>query len=150
MNVEQRQKMLSAMRAQHHRNCPVCGEQSIDGLHIVFDACSDGSVAAEIVLGRNKEGYDGHIHGGIIASLLDGAMTNCLFSHGVQAVTAELGVRMLHPVEAGKTITVHGQLERHMKSLYILNAAVEQDGRIAAKGNAKFIRKTTTKEPLSS
>ncbi len=76
MNVERRQKILSAMRAQYHRNCPVCGGPDSDGLKIVFDACSDGTVEASIILGTDTEGYDGHIHGGIIASLLDGAMTN--------------------------------------------------------------------------
>ena len=107
-------------------------------------------MAAEIVLGTDTEGYDSHIHGGIIASLLDGAMTNCLFSHGIQAVTAELGVRMIHPVEAGKTITVRGQLERHMKSLYILNGSLPQDWSIVAKVNAKLLETSPTKASLSS
>jgi acyl-coenzyme A thioesterase PaaI-like protein len=33
------------------------------------------------------------LHGGVISSILDGTMTNCLFAHGTVAVTAELRVR---------------------------------------------------------
>ena len=45
---------------------------------------------------------------GSLLRCLDGAMTNCLFSHGIPAVTGELVVRMHHPVQAGTSDGVRG------------------------------------------
>jgi acyl-coenzyme A thioesterase PaaI-like protein len=86
------------------------------------------------------EGYVGHLHGGLIAALLDGAMTNCLFSHGIRAVTGELVVRMIHPLRPDTTTMVRGWLERRLSPLYLLQAELRQDGHIAAKGRAKFMQ----------
>lgn len=43
--------------------------------------------------------YEGQLHGRVISSLLDAAMTHCLFHHGIEAVTGELYVRFVffHP-----------------------------------------------------
>ena len=141
MTIEERQNALSVMREQHHRTCPVCGDLNPTGLRAVFEVCPDGVVEAQVVCGEDKEGYAGHLHGGIIASLLDGAMTNCLFSHGIRAVTGELVVRMLHPLQVGTSMVVRGWLERCLPPLYLLKAELRQEGRLAAKGKAKFMRK---------
>jgi acyl-coenzyme A thioesterase PaaI-like protein len=41
--------------------------------------------------------YTGLLHGGMTSTLLDAAMTHCLFMQGVQALTAELTVDSFHP-----------------------------------------------------
>ena len=51
----------------------------------------DGSVRGVFFASAPLEGYTGLLHGGIAAAFLDGAMTNCLFAHGIEALTAELG-----------------------------------------------------------
>lgn len=141
MTIDERQSVLSAMREQHHRTCPICGALNPNGLRAVFEVRPDGTVQAEVVCGEDKEGYAGHLHGGIIASLLDGAMTNCLFSHGIRAVTGELVVRMIHPLQAGTAMVVRGWLERRLSPLYLMKAELRQGGRVSARGGAKFMRK---------
>ena len=141
MTIEERQNTLLAMRELHHRTCPICGDLNPNGLRAAFQVRPDDTVQAEVVCGEDKEGYAGHLHGGIIASLLDGAMTNCLFSHGIRAVTGELVVQMLQPLQAGTAMVVRGWLERRLSPFYLMKAELLQDGKLAAKGKAKFMRK---------
>ena len=146
--IEERQNALLSMREQHHRTCPVCGDLNPNGLHAVFEVRPDGAVEAGVICGKAKEGYDGYLHGGIIASLLDGAMTNCLFSHGIRAVTGELVVRMVQPLRAGTKVVVCAWLERRLPPLYLMKAELRQGGRLAAKGRAKFMQKPPGRVPL--
>jgi acyl-coenzyme A thioesterase PaaI-like protein len=141
VTTRERQNVLESMREQHHRTCPVCGDFNAAGLRVTFDACPDGSVQAVVICGVDREGYAGHIHGGVIASLLDGAMANCLFSHGIHAVTGELTVRMRSPIESGKTIIARAWIERGVHPLYHMNAELEQGGTLSAKAKAKFMYK---------
>ena len=85
------------------------------------------------------EGYPRQLHGGVIALLLDGAMTNCLFLHGYTAVTAELKTRYHQPVETNKIATVRGWIEKASPRLYIVNAELEQEGAVKVTASAKFM-----------
>jgi acyl-coenzyme A thioesterase PaaI-like protein len=58
------------------------------GLGLHFTVAPEGGVESTFAGSDVFEGYAGWLHGGLTAALLDGAMTNCLFAHGCQAVTA--------------------------------------------------------------
>jgi acyl-coenzyme A thioesterase PaaI-like protein len=79
------------------------------------------------------------LHGGVIASLLNGAMTNCMFAYGIPAITAELNVRFRHPVAIGKTAVVRAWIERSSRSLHVLRAEVVQDEQVRAAARGKFL-----------
>lgn len=147
MTTEQRQNVLSSMRARHHSTCPVCGDLNDAGLRATFHACPDGAVQAELICGEEREGYAGHVHGGVIASLLDGAMTNCLFSHGIRAVTGELTVRMLRPIAAGRSIVARAWVDRRLAPLYYMKSELKQGDQLAAKGRASFMNTSGEREP---
>ena len=74
----------------------------------------DGSVEGVFAARAPLEGYSGLLHGGVAAAFLDGAMTNCLFAHGVRALTAELTVRYREPVAVPGKITTHATLTDRM------------------------------------
>ncbi len=141
MTIEERQNALTSMREEHHRTCPVCGDRNPNGLRAAFEVRPDGAVEAEIICGKGSEGYAGHVHGGIISSLLDGAMTNCLFSHGIRAVTGELGVRMVRPLHGETPVIARAWIERSLPPLYVLRSELRQGGCLAARGKAKFMHK---------
>ena len=84
------------------------------------------------------EGYPQTLHGGIIASLLDGAMTNCLFAHGHVAMTAELRVRYRKPVLIGPEMTIRAWITRSQPPLHLLEAELQQEGCAKAIASAKF------------
>ena len=61
-----------------HPNCFACSSQNGAGLQLKFHKDEDGTVFGKFLADPKFEGYSGIIHGGIIATLLDSAMTHCL------------------------------------------------------------------------
>jgi acyl-coenzyme A thioesterase PaaI-like protein len=84
----------------------------------------------------------GVLHGGMIASLLDGAMTNCLFAHGCSAMTAELKIRYRHPVAIDVPVQVCASLVGSVHSLHQLNAQLTQQDGVKVTTTGKFMRRT--------
>ena len=110
------------------------------GLAIQFATGPQGSVAATFLGNCALEGYSGLLHGGIIAALLDGAMTHCLFVHGVRALTAELTLRYRAAVGSSEPVSVRSWLENAAHGLYRLGAELEQGGQVKARATGKFLR----------
>lgn len=91
--------------------------------------------------GRNElQGYDGILHGGVIAALLDSAMTNCLFQHGVKAVTGDLRIRFRHPIPATSELELRAKIQSVKAPLYVMKAEIRKNNRPMATASAKFIR----------
>ena len=110
------------------------------GLALRYRAASDGSVSASFLGHCALEGYLGLLHGGIVAALLDGAMTNCLFAQSIRALTAELRVRYQAPVLAEEELTVRAWLESSRHGLFELRAEITQRGNIKVRALGKFIQ----------
>jgi uncharacterized protein (TIGR00369 family) len=130
---------VSAIDAQIHKNCVVCGSANDRGLHVKFIPLADGGVQAYFRCDKAYEGYAGKIHGGVISALLDGAMTHCIFACGKAGVTGELKVRYRHPVEVEQTAIVRGWIQRDAMPLYITEAELIQDGQVKVTATAKFM-----------
>ncbi|MBN1488476.1 MAG: hypothetical protein JXA69_01045 [Phycisphaerae bacterium] len=79
------------------------------------------------------------MHGGIIAMLLDGAMTNCLFTHGRTGVTARMELAFRHPVRSGDGVTVRAWIEWENHPVYQLRAQLLQDGQVKATAKGMFM-----------
>lgn len=134
-----RQDRLESVRQKVHSDCAICGDSGGTGFHATFVCGTDGVVRADVVCPAEVQGYTSIVHGGVICSLLDAAMTNCLFAHGVVGVTAELTVRFRHPVRTGERVTVEARCLRAAPPLYILEASLRQDGGVRAEAKGKFM-----------
>jgi acyl-coenzyme A thioesterase PaaI-like protein len=132
---------LNETRLQSHPRCVVCAPESSGGLGLRFVTQKDGSVESCVDCGGGLEGYPQQLHGGVIALLLDSAMTNCLFAHGCVAVTGELKIRFRHPVATGQPAYVRAWIERSRPPLHLMAARVVQGGRIMASASAKFLER---------
>jgi uncharacterized protein (TIGR00369 family) len=132
-------EQMQRLHAATHPHCIVCGADNPRGLHVDFRPAADGGVKADFDCARVFEGYSHRIHGGVIAALLDGAMTNCLFAHGRVAVTAELTVRYRHPVTADRKVTVRAWIRESSRNLHRMQAELAQDGRVLVTATAKFL-----------
>ena len=78
------------------------------------------------------------MHGGVISTVLDGAMGHCMFARGQTAVTVEITTRFRHPVVTCKQATVSARITRISHPLYLLEAKIVQDGEIKATAKGKF------------
>ena len=137
--TEPRQTLLGDTRDAMHPHCVVCGKGCAIGLGLDFVVQADGSVRAEFACSKAYEGYRGILHGGVISSLLDGAMTNCLFAHGIVALTAELVMRFRHLVATDMPVSVVGRIIRSTVPLHFMEAQLVQDGVVMAVAKAKFM-----------
>jgi uncharacterized protein (TIGR00369 family) len=133
------QTRLKTAQTQAHPFCLVCSQSNPLGLGLEFTAHDDGSVSAMFLGHSALEGFEGFLHGGMIASLLDGAMTNCLFAHGRVAMTGELKVRYRKPVVVGEAMTIRAWIKRSLSPLHLLEAELKQEGCIKAIASAKFM-----------
>ncbi len=125
------------IRQKAHPNCVACSLLNTKGLQLAF-AVNDDGVHARFECDEAFEGYPGMLHGGIISTILDGAMGNCLFALGLIAVTVEITTRFRHPVLIGRAASVQARLERIAEPLYLLTARIVQDGQVKATAKGKF------------
>ena len=130
---------LLSTQAEAHPFCFVCSGSNPMGLALRYASQPDGSVSAKFLGHSALEGYSGLLHGGVIAALLDGAMTNCLFAHGRAALTVELKVRYHESVAAAEEVSVHARLEDDSHGLYQMRAELTQGGKIKASATGKFM-----------
>ncbi len=132
-------ELLETTRGDAHPNCVVCGRCGGAGLGLEFEVRPDGAVSAEFNCLEGYCGYCGMLHGGVISAIADGAMTNCLFAHGIAAVTAELNVRFRHPIELGKTLRAMARITRRSSPIFVVEAELVQAGQLKAKATGKFM-----------
>ena len=123
-----------------HGHCLMCGERNPWSLALRFEAMPDGGVRTRFTGRPELQGFEGMLHGGIIAALLDAAMTHCLFHRGVRAVTGDLRVRYVHPVPWDATVDLGARVLVSDRRLHRLRADLELDGRTMAWAEAKFMR----------
>ena len=132
------QARLHTLRTAEHPFCVVCSQSNPLGLGLEFAVHQDGSISTSFNGHAALEGFEGCLHGGTIASLLDGAMTNCLFAHGYVAMTAELKVRYHKPVLIGPEILLQAWIRQSHAPLHLLEAELRQEDCLKAVASAKF------------
>lgn len=123
----------------------VCGHGQSLGLRFIPDGLN--SVVAIIDADTAWQGYAGIMHGGMVSTLLDAAMTHCLFHHEVHAMTASLKVRFLAPVPCSGQIEIRATLSDRRRRMYALDAELVSSGHILARAEARFIRSSDLPMP---
>lgn len=122
-----------------HSHCFACSPDSAHGLRLSCHSNPDGITTATWQPSSLFQSYDGRIHGGILATLIDSSMVHTLFARGIAGVTAELTVRYHHPVSVDSEVEISAWLDGEKHGIYRLCAELRQEGRIAAKAHAKFM-----------
>jgi acyl-coenzyme A thioesterase PaaI-like protein len=98
----------SAWEPQPQRVCFACGVDHPHGLKLQFRTNGSGSVVADWTPSKAWEGFQGIIHGGIVSTVLDEAMSKAVAAAGTPALTCHLEVRLRQHVAAGEPMLVHG------------------------------------------
>lgn len=124
-----------------HSRCLLCGTLNPRSLNLSFQDAGDGSVMTRFKAHAELQGYDDIIHGGVIVSLMDSAMTHCLFHRGIQAVTGDLHVRFVQPVPCCASLEIYARVLSSHPPLYRLRAEIILDQRVVAWAEAKFMQR---------
>lgn len=124
--------------ARYHADCIACRPRERGGLGLRFEREADGSVRAAFACDEHYRGYPEWVHGGIVAMLLDEAMTHCLLLRGTRGITARLNIRYRHPIDIGSVAIVRAWVTRDENPLFELRSEIRQGGKIRALADAKF------------
>jgi uncharacterized protein (TIGR00369 family) len=117
--------------------CFGCGHNNPIGLKLKFikdgDACR-----AEFIPSKDHQGWPGVVHGGILASLLDEAMSYAAYFEGATCLTASMNIRLRQPVKVEEPLTITASVTRNSRKLFETRATVcSKDGTIMAESSAK-------------
>jgi uncharacterized protein (TIGR00369 family) len=121
--------------------CFGCGGNNAGGMKLTFEQDNvNRRIVGRFVLGERYQGGAGFGHGGIIAVLLDEAMGKVCRFRAVRAVTAELSVAYLKPVNVDKEIIVEGrEVEQKGRNLFMTAEIRNEAGEVLARGTGRFV-----------
>ncbi|RKU19221.1 PaaI family thioesterase [Candidatus Poribacteria bacterium] len=130
------------MAIENNDNCFVCGMKNPFGFQVKPEIIGNGaSVRIECTPAEHLQGWANILHGGILSTLLDEAITYVGISTFDQpAVTAQLEVRFRNP--APTAVKLHVSAERIKVSKRLVEAKAEvtlSDGTLIATGTGKVV-----------
>jgi uncharacterized protein (TIGR00369 family) len=132
--------MNHARRVRRDSRCFVCG-RTPHGLRLAFAYPEAGRAETELVIPERFSGWERLTHGGLLATLLDEAMAHACISREGNAVTVELTVRFLKPVEVGQSVRVSGRvLEVKGRVVETEAEVLGPQGQAVAKARGRFLR----------
>ncbi len=126
------------------RHCFACGPDNPQGLHLSFtiDTTDPTNITAtaNVQLTRLHQGPPGYIHGGIIATLMDEAMSKLNRPLNVLAMTRHMEVDYLRPAPLDQPLILIGtHLSRAGRKLFHQAELQLPTGTILARAKGLFI-----------
>ena len=123
-----------------NNRCFGCGPANTFGLCLEFLLASDGAVVSLPVVPEAFEGHPGYLHGGIIATLLDEAMSKAVRVQGRPSMTRKMEVEYLRPVPSGAPLRIEGRVVRNEGRKHWTEAViVDREETALARGKGLFI-----------
>jgi len=124
-----------------NQRCYVCGRDNPSGLQVAFEIDqSSRTISGRFTPRTGHEGWEGVVHGGIVAALLDEAMVKLAAHLGIRAVSAELTVKFKAPAAPGEELLVRGRIVREASRLIEAEATVEKGPVIIAEAKGKLLK----------
>ena len=122
--------------------CFACGDLNKEGLDVHW--VIEGKTTHTFFTPPKKfQGWKGIVHGGIVATLLDEAMTRLAWIACGGALTAEMTVRFLMPAKVGEKLFVFGEITSENRKLVQMRASLfkeKKDGVLVAYSSGKAVK----------
>jgi uncharacterized protein (TIGR00369 family) len=123
------------------RMCFVCGIDNPIGLHLKFYTDDEGRCIARFRPKPEHQGYPGHLHGGIISTLLDETMGRVLTPQNIWAMTGTLEIKFRKSVPLDQELTITGEIVRARSRAYEAKGEIcLPDGTLLVEGTGTYIR----------
>ena len=122
-------------------HCFGCGKDNPQGMKLKFDYDERGAkFTARIRLKSCFAGPPGHAHGGIIATILDEAMSKLNKPNGITAVTSEMTVKYLRPVPLNRPLRVEShEISVEGRRRFRTAEIGDERGNVLARGTGVFV-----------
>jgi acyl-coenzyme A thioesterase PaaI-like protein len=128
--------------------CFGCGQNNPMGLKLHFTRDGE-TIRAEFTPDKMHQGWPGLLHGGILGTLLDEAMSNVAYATGNTCLTASIEIRLRQPVKVALPLVISAWITRQRKKIIETAGKVcLEDGTIIAESTAKqFIAENRANQP---
>lgn len=123
-----------------HQNCFACSSNNGLGLRLQFHKQEDGSVSGNFFADQKFEGYSGIVHGGIIATLLDSAMTHCLLMKDIPALTGRLSIKYSTTIRTGVMVRLEARIVDESRKIFFLEGRASVEGKKVASAVGRYRR----------
>lgn len=128
---------VSISTSEQENMCFGCGRDNPAGLKLSFKKDGD-TIRAEFTPDEIYQGWPGVLHGGILALLLDEAMSNAAYLQGVTCLTASMQIRLRQPVKVEVPLVITASVTKNRRKLIETEARVcLKDGTVIAESTAK-------------
>ena len=120
-------------------HCFGCGQANRSGLRLKFFVDEQQTIICRVRLPRRFAGPPGHAHGGVIATLLDEAMSKANRQFGVVAMTRHMEVDYFKPVPLSAALLLTGRHTGSSGRKHHCEAQIENNGLVLARAKGLFI-----------
>ncbi len=129
------------MNLEDDNMCFACGKNNPQGLQLEFSFNErEQYVETTFIPSPVYQGWQGVVHGGIIATLMDECMAKLAQFLGYRVVTASLTMRFKDVAKTGKPLTVRGEITKLSKKLIYAKAETRgEGGKVVAEAQAKLM-----------
>src|SRR5436190_9655924 len=126
----------------HTAGCLVCGRQNPIGLHLHLHVDEvTGAVETRFTPAAHHIGFEGIIHGGVLATVLDEAMVWAATWRGRRfCVCGEMSIRFRKAAEVGRPVIVRAAIESaRTKMIQTSGQVLDEAGEILATASGKYV-----------
>jgi uncharacterized protein (TIGR00369 family) len=128
------------MKVSDNQYCFVCGKNNPLGLKASLDVDQTAnSASCRLMIPTEYQGWQGMVHGGVIAALLDEVCAYAGMTVAEQVVTGELKTRYRKPVPVERLVTVSAKAGERTRRTVVVEAQLAMDGEILASGEATMV-----------
>jgi acyl-coenzyme A thioesterase PaaI-like protein len=124
-----------------YEDCFGCGRNNPIGLQLDGFSMDDDEVSASFTPRALYRGFEGVLHGGVLATALDEMLSwTAILVEGVFVVTGKLDLRFRNPAPVAGTFHLSGRIDdRRGRRLTISGECRRPDGEVAAEASGLFL-----------
>jgi len=131
---------LYRVRVTYDGRCFGCGQDNDDGLKMCFEPTPDGA-SCEFAVPSRYQSWEGMVHGGVVALMLDEAIGWAGWHAGHPGLTGRLEVRYRQPLRPNDRVRVVGRFDGVRRTLVRASAHIDRlaDGSRIAEATATLM-----------
>jgi acyl-coenzyme A thioesterase PaaI-like protein len=128
---------MNRLRMRGHDRCLACTHPD---LKLDFTLDDPHTLRTSVDFTDAMTSFNGMVHGGLQAFVIDEALTCALMGMGIYGATCDLKLRYKASVVVGPTAHIRVKIVGQYKKLFELTAELTQKGQLCTKANARFLQ----------
>lgn len=125
-----------------NHGCFVCGEGNPSGLQLKFSTSAQRQeTESRVLFPDTLQGWEGTVHGGLIATVLDEMLVQAATAQGHKCITAEISIKFKKPAAIGRPYRIAGRVSGvRGKIVFADSELLTLDGDVVATASGKLFR----------